>query len=253
MKSIILCEGKTDGILISYFLIRQYGWQYKKANKLRESLPIDHRNEQFNLYTHGTDPSRELSIWSGNGISDIPRKLKSVIERNKVERNPEDRYYRTVIFFDRDEKTEQECETLFRSWFKDADVTFEKAPTLSKWTNGSIELNLKPINKYLQEFLCIVLPPDSNGALETFLLNCLKQASESDRVIVDEANRFIERIPAGHLYLPQRRLRQKACMGSVLSVISPDWVYSDLETRLTQVPWEKLSAASGVYNELGNL
>ena len=158
-----------------------------------------------------------------------------------------------LFFFDRDEQTEESCEALIHSWFNHAEVTFDKVPSLGRWNNGSIELNLKPSNRYSQEFLCIVLPPDSNGALETFLLGCLQQKSPDDRVIVDEAKNFIDRIPLEHPYLNHKRLRQKACMGSVLSVVSPDWVYSELETRLTQVQWENLPVASSIYQELERL
>jgi hypothetical protein len=48
MKEIILCEGKTDAILLSYFLIRKFGWKYIKEQVVR--LPVNNENEVLNWY-----------------------------------------------------------------------------------------------------------------------------------------------------------------------------------------------------------
>lgn len=42
MKSLILCEGKTDAILISYLLCKQWGWKWiSSKNKRFRNYQID--------------------------------------------------------------------------------------------------------------------------------------------------------------------------------------------------------------------
>src|SRR6266545_3083936 len=225
MKRIILCEGKTDSILISYFLLKTFGWSHMKHQSRERDFPIDDGNEQFNVYSHPEKTNQDLGIWGGKGLEDLPRKLGLVAERNRDERDPSRRYDRIVLFFDRDSRSEDDCISLVRTWLQKANIY---VPTgrdliLGAWFPTFTNLNLSPPKRYDQELLCIVLPPGANGALETFLLDCLKNESASDKHLVDEADKFIVTIPATP-YLPQSRLRAKACLGAVLSVISPDWV-----------------------------
>jgi len=67
MKKIILCEGKTDAILLSYFLIRRFGWEYIKGQIV--GLPINKENEVLNWYRNSKYPDQELAIWGVGGIS----------------------------------------------------------------------------------------------------------------------------------------------------------------------------------------
>ena len=48
--------------------------------------------------------------------------------------------------------------------------------------------------KYPIQLLPIILPPDSKGNLEVFLLDALKENSDNDRFIVEEAEKFIKNI-----------------------------------------------------------
>jgi hypothetical protein len=100
--------------------------------------------------------------------------------------------------------------------------------------------------------LSIILPPESKGNLEVFLLNALKESSSNDRFLVEEAERFINNIPK-EPYLLKSRLRQKAWLGSVLSVMSPDWVFTSLDERLKKVSWENLESAFSAYQKLRDL
>ena len=82
MKRIILCEGKTDAILISYFL-KKFGWIH--VTRLVIGLPFDGTNEVLNWYKHQEKPGQELAIWGVGGIDQIPVKLRHIIERTRNE------------------------------------------------------------------------------------------------------------------------------------------------------------------------
>jgi hypothetical protein len=259
MKRIIICEGKTDAILLSYFLIKKYGWQYEKKEDTRLKsdigFQIDKDNEELNWYVHTGKPNQELAIWGVGGIDNIPKRLGDVIDRtrragNRIERRPtEKRFEKVILFFDRDIQTDDGCLNLVNGWLKENQVNFDEIE-FEQWMEFDITLFNGEQN--IIKVMAIVLPRDAQGNLETFLAESLGNQEDHDRHLVDEACSFIDKIP-NEPYLTKKRLRSKACLGSILSVISPDWVFSELDRRLKLVEWEKLESVSSVYSLLGEL
>lgn len=136
-------------------------------------------------------------------------------------------------------------------WFKSSGIDLLDKIKLQEWLNAEVEL-LGNQQKYPIQLLSIILPPESKGNLEVFLLNALKESSSNDRFLVEEAEKFINKIPK-EPYLLKSRLRQKAWLGSVLSVMSPDWVFTSLDERLKKVSWENLESAFSAYQKLRDL
>ncbi len=254
MKRIILCEGKTDAILISYFLIRKFGWSYirKKTEIPQVELPVDKNNEELNWYNHPKKPNQELAIWSVGGINQLPNKLKNTIERTQIERTTTNRFERIVLFFDRDQRGEAECVQLIEEWTTTSNLELIGDMQLGRWVDATIELIKTPPESYQLSILPIVLPPDGKGALETFLIDSIKGHSNEDRQLVDEAWEFINRLP-DEPYLSKRRFHPKACLGAILSVMSPNWVFAKLHERLTRVKWENIELVLNAYKKLEGL
>jgi hypothetical protein len=42
-------------------------------------------------------------------------------------------------------------------------------------------------------------------------------------------------------------------VGSALAIISPDWVFGDIDEKLKAVAWEEIEAIESAYAELGSL
>lgn len=250
MKKIILCEGKTDAILISYFLIRRFNWIYTKDEIV--GLPVEKDNETLNWYYHLEKAGSELAIWGVGGIDEIPIKLSEVVDRTRNEKIRGNRFDRIVIFFDRADLDNGQCVNLVLEWLNHANLTTNNDPNIGQWTNAAINIKSTPPQEHQVEILPIVLPPDGNGELETFLLDSLNESSDDDTLLVGRARAFIGDIP-DEPYLLRRRFRPKACLGSVLSVISPDWVFSEIDNRLRQVEWERLEEVANIYGELEEL
>ena len=40
---------------------------------------------------------------------------------------------------------------------------------------------------------------------------------------------------------------------AILSVMSPDWVFSELDERLTLVKWEEIKSVESIYEKLSEL
>lgn len=250
MKRIILCEGKTDAILISYFLERRFGWSYTRKRLI--GLPVYQDNEVLNWYSHPRKPDQELAIWGVGGIEQLPVKLGHVINRTRRESNPTNRFKRIVLFFDRDQRDEAECMELINKWATSSGLKLIGNPQLGQWGKGTTDLYGSSSESYQLSILPIVLPPDGKGALETFLIDSIRSVSDEDKQLVDEAWKFINRLP-NEPYLSKRRFRPKACLGAILSVMSPDWVFSERHKRLTRVKWEDIESVLNIYKKLEKL
>ena len=254
MKRVIICEGKTDAILVSYFL-KKFGWIHIKDIKKPNLpvLPFDRDNEVLNWYRHPEKLDQELAIWGAGGIDQISAKLGHVIGRTREERTPSKRFEHVLLLFDRNNRSEIECKELVEKWATDSGVEIVGAMGLHQWSNVRIELRSKTPKEYYElRILCIVLPPDTKGNLEIFLTDSIRNESEQDRYLVDKAQGFIKSIP-DEPYLNKTRYRPKACLGAILSVMSPDWVFSELHERLTLVRWEEIRLVETVYEKLSEL
>lgn len=253
MKRIILCEGKTDAILISYFLERRFGWRYQRSIAARWPA-VSQQNEEVNWYVnaHRASTGQELVIWSGGGITQIPEKLAAVTHFNQRNPSPEDRFEAIVLFFDHDEPTEV-CLKLVSQWILKANLILLSELQLGEWINAELDfVGVTPPGKFQLRLLALVLPPNRLGALETFLIDCWQQFSEADAHLVRAARTFIGNLPelTRQTYLNHRRLPDKACLGSILSVASPDGIFTKIDPRLKSVPWEKIEAAQSIYGKL---
>lgn len=69
MKNIIFCEGKTDAILLSYYLGKVASWNFSKKLTNNIGLPIrNFENEEVIAYRKGEN---ELIIWAVGGVSNF--------------------------------------------------------------------------------------------------------------------------------------------------------------------------------------
>lgn len=250
MKRIILCEGKTDAILVGYFLMRTAGWFFSRDSILK--LPFNRGNESLCWFRHDAKQNQELAVWGAGGLDQVRTKFRLVVERNRNERESINRFERIVLLIDRDQRSVDECIGMLREWTEEAELALEGDLGLSVWVPALINLNKTPAETYRLELLPLVLPPDGNGALETFLANALRTNNAEDENLVGSSRQFIDALP-DEPYLVQRRFRPKACLGAILSVMSPDWVFSEVDERLTAVRWEELVAIQNAYSELARL
>jgi hypothetical protein len=98
----------------------------------------------------------------------------------------------------------------------------------------------------------IVLPATGEGCLEIFLADALLTTGNVDQAIVESCRTLVAATPE-EPYLQKPRFRPKAVIGAALSIISPDWVFGDLDQKLTAVAWEQIHAAHDAYALLADL
>lgn len=83
MKSIILCEGSTDWVLLQYFMRKTYEWEDKRTNKQPQGKHI----KRIRTMEKGAD---RLSIGSCGGTSKILSGFDFILERNNLSQDTED-------------------------------------------------------------------------------------------------------------------------------------------------------------------
>ncbi len=235
---------------MGYFLIKVHGWSYSKNSFLQ--LPVDKQNEVLSWFTRDDRKGSELAVWGAGGITEVGRKLNAVIERTRDERQSGNRFDRLVVLIDRDTRTVEDCKKLIAGWLADAGLQLAGEVILDNWTNGTIDLSKTPPEAHAVNTLPIVLPPTLEGCLEVFLADSLLAVSDHDKTIVEKSRELVAKIP-DEPYLLKKRLRHKAALGSALSIMSPDWVFGDLDEKLTVVEWENIRAVNAAYTRLGDL
>ena len=245
--NIILCEGITDAIILSYYLIKVHGFNHYKG-KPPLKLTVETENEKCYWYQkEGKHPN--TIIWAVGGISKFKPALNKIIIRNMDEPNNDKLLNHIVIVLDRDHHNDTECIQMVHGWISHANIMIDHGGHLKNktWCPGTMQKF--PEDQIPLKILPIFLPTDDTpGSLEDFLLTTL-ESQPDERIVVAEARKFIATIP-DEPFLPRTRLRNKACLGATLAVFSPDWVLTKLDAKLRSVPWQEMKAFQEAFSEI---
>ncbi len=245
--NIIFCEGKTDAILISYFLNKVYSYQHFNQKKIH--LPIENDNEFIAWYENPKKNSPEIAIWAVGGYDNLGKRINTIIEWNSIPQNNSNFFDKIIVYFDRDDNNDKKLVTDIENWlFK---VEYNKMIKLNEWKVISIiQQYITPPNKINSNFLAIPIPPESDGALETFLLdNLATNGNSGDSFIINESRKYIKLVP-DEPYLKNTRLREKAALGTVLSTFEPNNTFKKIDERLMSVKWEDFIDINSIFKEL---
>lgn len=237
MIKVILCEGKTDAILLSYYLGRVAGWQHVKAPKNLDIKPRT-ANESVYWYKHNDDLLMICAVGGkDNFISFFQRDIENVIVKT-------DAFARIAIVLDRDNRKVEEIE---QSLAKGLVPFFQNAKncvwTNCKYTNAfGIEKNL--------EALLLVIPREQEGALETVMLEAISE-DEYDRNIVDKCTDFVADMRGeADRYIRTDRLQLKARLSTVWAIQSPEKVFTFIDEQIKAVQWERYDTLRNCFEKL---
>ena len=88
----------------------------------------------------------------------------------------------------------------------------------------------------------VIIPFDTEGALETVLMTGISQTNDEDDFVVESAKQYIKNIvDSGKLisYLQHDRLKLKAQFSAVISVTNPDRSICTFDNLLESHNWEE--------------
>lgn len=101
--------------------------------------------------------------------------------------------------------------------------------------------------------LLLIIPAESEGALETVLLNSISEDSY-DKVIVDDVEEFMNSNQSKYSkYLLNNRLLLKSKLGTVFAIMSPQKVFSFIDEIIKSVDWEKSALLLKLFEKLGEI
>ena len=183
-------------------------------------IPFAFQKAEINFRIDLYLPDQELAIWGVGGYHNVKPKLKVITDLIQLERQPKKTFNKIVLLVDNDTGNPDEHLSDIDNWLKISGINLLDKIQLQEWLRAEIQL-FGNEEKHPIQLLSIILPPDSKGNLEIFLLNELKENSDDEKILVEKAKFFIDNIE-DKPYLIQQRLRGKAWLGSVLSVMFPD-------------------------------
>lgn len=243
MNSVILCEGRTDAILLSYYLGKVLGYRYSLEPEFMKSIKVE-KNQEANWYKRGEDYLLIFGVGGKDNFVNVIDKYISPILMNY----PKDkRFSNLVIIEDKDNREIFELENSHRKMLSHYINKVENG----KWINS----------EFLDEFgnkneirtLSIIVPIEEQGAMETVLLQAISE-NEEDEQIVKQCGEFVENIKEiAKKYLPTNRMRLKAHLATVFAIISPEKVFSTLDSILCGIPWEKSEVLKRCFASLEEL
>jgi len=249
-KSIIICEGKKDAILLSYYLGKTYGWnsintkegkEYIKANPdlktaLKVKLAINNDQQSWEWYYSETSL---LAIYASGTNSNISDDFEQLLNLN--ENASDEPFDKIVIITDRDDEYVEKniCNNL-------TDICQKYSVTLSEkfknnsWCPASYQ---KEGEEKILSILLMVIPNDELGTMETFLLNCISGKNDGEKQLVNKCKEFVGSAKqidyVKEKYLKERGITPKAEFAAYFAIASPNRTFDSGDKILKSVPWEK--------------
>lgn len=244
MNSIILCEGRTDAILLSYYLGKVYGWNYSKRAPKEYSAIEAEQNQEINWYKKNDDNLVIFGVGGKDNFKNVIDKYVSQILQNYPE---ESSFQNVVIIADKDSNDVSAIEALHTELLS----PYAGRVVNSEWSEN--EFTDKFGNIHSVRTLSIIIPEDKQGALETTLLDAISE-NEYDKTIVVKCDEFVKGIrQTASRYIRTDRLALKAHLATVFAVLSPEKVFSQLDAIIKEVPWEQSQVLAECFRPLGKL
>ena len=100
--------------------------------------------------------------------------------------------------------------------------------------------------------LCMFIPVQGDGALETFVLQMFSQVDEENSKVANVSGAFVEGIRSKK-YLTRRREKTKAKLSVALSVFSPDRTFTTINEFLREIDWNRYKEFNKTFSVLNQL
>lgn len=244
MRSVILCEGSTDFVLLQYYMRKVYGWEYKKNDSV---LIKGYKARKCVL----KKDCSELNIIGCGGCSRIPGGLQFILDSNSLSAEDE-AYDRIVIITDRDEvETESEFETIIATELGKQQIEWKDDISNDKWIDFHYENGQG--DNCNAKLLLLVIPFEDTGAMETFLLDAIGKANPYDAKIISDCNQFVDNVDNQKKYLNKRRYITKAKFDVYFSVRTAAEQFVERQNILKNIPWEDYAEIQNSFKKLDDL
>lgn len=231
IRSMILCEGDSDQVLLGSYLSEKLDIEFNKRIK-EDPFP----GEKIAWYFDNND--RLIGIWNAEGCDFVPN-VKKIMQRELIEHVIDS----IVIVTDYDdEKSSTDrpenvykaiCETV-KIDNKDSKGDFSVRNNI--WT--TIEFEGSFSEEISIRYCYLLVPYDAQGALETFMLKALSEDNETKKETILQVKDFVKNFKSDQ-YLKKRRERIKAELGISVSIFNPERMFDTMMELINRVDWSK--------------
>lgn len=238
MNKLILCEGKTDAILLSYYLEHTCGWSHCKAPAGLAIKADEKRGESAYWYQRNKEALLICGVGGKDNFCDFfTKKIAPAMIDSSA-------FSKIAVVTDRDNRIETSICNSFQSIF----YPIITNTALNIWVNNHYS------NSFGQDvdvdFLLLVVPADKEGALETLLLDAISENIE-DKIIVEKSKNYIKEIePFAKKYISKTRLKLKASLGVTWAVQYPEKLFTFIDEQIRSVRWEQSEILNECFKEL---
>lgn len=238
MNKLILCEGKTDAILLSYYLEKTAGWSFAKKGPADLNIQNPKENESIKWYKKDRD---YLLICGVGGKDNFGNFFEERIKKPLITVNG---FEKIAFITDKDDRTVEE---IIISMAEGIDNFFPDIQDRA-WCENLYE-DAFGIKENIQVLL-LVIPKEHAGALETVMLSAISENSY-DKNIVEKAAGFVEqmRVEADR-YIFNERLQLKANLGVTWAIQYPEKVFSLIDEQIRSVKWEEYAVLKECFGIL---
>lgn len=239
MNKLILCEGKTDAVLLSYYLGRVKKWlPCKRGPKAFRILADEKSGESAYWYQQGED---YLLICGVGGRDRFGTFFKEKIQPAVIDAQI---FSKIALVIDRDDRREEDIT---------AEVCRFLAPVITRARSNCWLENPYQDSFGRRQGLCfllLIIPAAQQGALETLLLEAISE-DPYDREIVERSTAFVEAAaPYAKRYIGHARLKLKARLGVTWAIQSPGKEFHFIDEQIRSVQWERSSILSECFSQL---
>jgi hypothetical protein len=238
MNKLILCEGETDAILLSYYLGKVAGWKFCKKPPKNIDIKPDNFQESVKWYEKGEDRLLICGVGGKDCMQSFFNKkiLKPVVDAGA--------FSKIAVVLDRDDKAinsiEDHASCLFRP------VVIEMKNNL--WINNEYEDSFG--TKQIIEALLVAIPTEHQGALETLMLDSISE-DPYDAEIVNKAGEFVKEMrTTAAKYVSSNRKELKAHLGVTWAIQYPEKVFKLMNEQIQSVKWEKSEVLHKCFEKL---
>lgn len=234
-KSIIICEGSTDYILLQYYMRKALAWQDVTDNS-RQKMCVKNSGQKSRMFEKD---GNELTIMASGGCSRIEEALEKVIQKDLL--SPPDLsgvFQNVIVVTDRDEwNSDIQVLSKLCGQLNKKGITSAQTMSCEKWLqfNGKIQIGYD----FSFRLLVLVIPFEETGAMESFLLKAVSDNDPYDKDIIKKCSDFVDAADPDKRYLTKRRYVTKAKFDAYFSVRTAAEQFTQRQNILKNIPWEE--------------
>ncbi|WP_156094542.1 DUF3226 domain-containing protein [Butyrivibrio sp. WCE2006] len=240
IKSLIICEGNTDQILIGSYIENTTDWKYQKTFK-NNPLP----KESVNWYINGK--SEYIGILD-NGSDNFTRCIEQICLMETNEHIIDS----ILVVTDNDDEsaTEKRPKSISDIIESKLGATFsDERLVVNGWCSAEYDNWYGKVSIRLGYML---VPLNKQGALETFMLDALSENLPENKEVINQVQEFLDSFKS-EVYLKGRRDRVKAKMGVSLSIFAPDKSFRIMKEIIDSVDWSKFKTTKEQFGMITEL